>query len=208
MRLYQGRTSSASWRLRWAFALKRLPYELIWLDIPSGEHRRVLAPLTPLQQLPTLVLDDGTVLGESVAILEWLEETVPKPPLLPKEPLARARVRQLVQLVNAGIHPLQNTRVRRAVSPDDTAQNAWGRRWIHEGLTAFEALARQTHGRFSAGDALSLADLFLVPQARNMERFGGDLSDFPRVRQIVAACMETEEARSTDPRVVAPPLAG
>src|SRR5262249_17018303 len=125
MRLYEGWLSSASWRVRWALALKRMPYQSVWLDVAAGEHLRVLPQLNPLCKVPTLDLATGDVLTESVAIIEWLDETVPDPRLLPNDARARARVRQLVQLINADIHPLQNTIVRRAIAPDEPAQHAW-----------------------------------------------------------------------------------
>src|SRR5687767_5017414 len=101
MKLYSGVTSSASWRVRWGLALKKVEYERIAIDVAAGEQQGVP---NPMHQVPTLVLDDGRVLTESVAILEWLEETIPTPPLLPGDAFDRARVRELVQLVNAGIH--------------------------------------------------------------------------------------------------------
>jgi len=200
VKLYQGWQSSASWRVRWALALKRVEYDAVFVDVASGEHQAVLAPLNPMLQVPTLELDDGRILAESVAIIEWLEETIPAPPLLPDDPLRRARARQLVQLVNAGIHPLQNTMVRKVLSPDDEVQRAWARRWIERGLAAYETHVRAEPGRFSLGDQITMADLYLVPQVLNAERFGADVSACERVLAIYAACMETEEARRTRPQ--------
>jgi maleylacetoacetate isomerase len=200
MKLFEGWRSSASWRVRWALALKQVPYESVLLDIEAGEHREVLPSINPACTVPTLELDDGRVLAESVAILEWLEETHPTPPLLPADPYQRARVRQLVQLVNSGIHPLQNTKVRKAVSSDPEAQRAWCTRFIEQGLRAYEALLGDH--RFSVGDTFTMADLFLVPQVRNAERHGADLSACPHIRAIYARCLELPEAQRTDPRVV------
>lgn len=202
MRLYEGWRSSASWRVRWALALKRVAYQSVLVDIESGQHHRALAQVHPAHQLPTLVLEDGSVLAESVAIIEWLDETYPEPALLPRDPRARARVRELVQLVNAGIHPLQNTKVRKAVSADPETQRAWCARWIEEGLRAYEARIQDCAGRFSVADQLSMADLYLVPQVRNAERHRADLSACPRIRSIYEACMATPEARQTDPSEV------
>lgn len=199
LKLYQGWRSSSSWRVRWALALKRVSYEPVFLDLVAGEHRTVLAPKNPMHQVPTLELDDGRVLTESVAIIEWLDETVPDPPLLPGDPLERARVRELVQLVNAGIQPLQNTIVRETLSPDGEAQDAWARRWIERGLAAYEAHVARVPGRYSLGDRITMADLYLVPQVRNAERHGADIASCPRVLAIYAACMETAEARETQP---------
>jgi maleylpyruvate isomerase len=204
MLLYEGWRSSASWRVRWALALKRVPYQRQLLDIATGEHLGVLAAVNPLRTVPTLVLDDGRVLTESVAIIEWLDELHPTPRLLPGDPWARARVRELVQLVNADIHPLQNTIVREAISPDPELQRAWARRWITRGLDSYEILVRERGGRFSVGDELTMADLYLIPQLRNVERFGGDPATWPRLVAIYEACMATSEARSTDPVAVKP----
>jgi maleylacetoacetate isomerase len=202
MRLYQGWRSSASWRVRWALALKRIDHESVLVDIARGEQHSVLASLNPMRAVPTLELDDGSVLTESVAIIEWLDETHPRPPLLPADPRQRAHVRELVQIINAGVHPLQNTIVRLAISSDEEAQRAWVCRWIERGLAAYEAHVARTPGRFSAGDELTMADLYLAPQVRNAERHAAELTAMPRVRAIYAACMETPEARSTDPDVV------
>jgi maleylacetoacetate isomerase len=198
VRLHEGWRSSASWRVRWALALKRVAYQSVLVDIDRGEHHR-LAPLNPMRSVPTLELDDGTVLTESVAIIEWLEETRPQPALLPSDPRERAHVRELVQIINSGIHPLQNTSVRLAISSDPDEQGAWCSRWIVRGLAAYEAHVARGGGRFSSGDRFTMADLYLAPQVRNAERFGADLSACPRVREIYAACLETPEGQATSP---------
>ncbi|HWM85152.1 MAG TPA: maleylacetoacetate isomerase [Kofleriaceae bacterium] len=203
MKLYEGWRSSASWRVRWALALKRIAYESVLIDIAAGEQHTRLAALNPMRAVPTLELDDGSLLTESVAIIEWLDETHPEPALLPVDARARARVRELVQIINAGIHPLQNTITQRAVSSDPEAQRAWCSRWIERGLTAYEAHVAGGAGRFSLGEQLTMADLYLVPQVRNADRHGADITACRRVRQIYDACLETPEARATDPTVVA-----
>jgi maleylacetoacetate isomerase/maleylpyruvate isomerase len=197
--LHEGRTSSASWRVRWGLALKRIPYRSAVVDIAGGEHLTALAALNPMRQVPTLELDDGRVLTESVAILEWLDETHPDPPLLPADPFERARVRALVQLVNAGIHPLQNTQVRKAISDDAEAQRAWAARWIERGLRALEEHVAGSGGRFAVGDEVTMADLYLAPQVRNAYRFGADVGGCPRVIAVYEECMETPEAQATAP---------
>lgn len=203
MRLYQGWHSSASWRVRWALAIKQLAYESVWLDIAAGEHLRVLGDKNPLLTVPTLELAPGDVLSESVAIIEWLDELYPARPLLPVDARQRARVRELVQLVNADIHPLQNTIVRKAISPDAEAQRAWCARWIERGLRAYETQLARHGGAFSVGDELSMAELFLVPQVQNALRFGADLASCPRVEALFTACMALPEARATHPRQAA-----
>jgi maleylpyruvate isomerase len=205
MKLYQGRTSSASWRVRWGLAIKRVAYEPIFVDIAAGEHETALVAVNPMRQVPTLVLADGTALAESVAILEYLEETIPAPALLPADPRQRARVRQLVQLVNAGIHPLQNTAVRKAVAGDAEGQRVWAARWIERGLAAYEEHVAGTTSRFSAGDALTMAELYLVPQVRNARRYAVDLAPYPRVRAIADAALATPEAQATSPDAIGAP---
>jgi maleylacetoacetate isomerase len=200
MKLYEGWLSSASWRVRWALALKKLSYQSVWLDIAAGEHLRVLPSINPLCTVPTLELSAGDVMTESVAIIEWLDETCPEARLLPSDARTRARIRQLVQLVNADIHPLQNTLVRRSIAADEPTQHAWCARWIERGLSAYEALVRTQQGRFSVGDSLTMADLFLVPQIENAGRFGADIRACDRIRGIYDACLATPEAQATQPR--------
>jgi maleylacetoacetate isomerase len=202
LKVFEGWRSSASWRVRWALALKRIPYERVLVDVATGEHHAVVAPFNPMHAVPTLVCEDGRILTESVAIIEWLDETHPEPPLLPGDPWERAQVRSLVQLVNSGIHPLQNTGVVAAVSPDAEARLTWVRSWIVRGLSAYEAHVRDRPGRFSLGDRLTMADLYLVPQVRNAERHGADISACTRVRAIYEACMQTPEAQASDPKAL------
>lgn len=196
MRLYQGWTSSASWRVRWALALKGVRYESVWIDVAAGETRAI-GRASPLATVPAIELDDGRTLAESVAIVEWLDETIPEPPLYPRDPFERARVRQVVELVNAGIHPLQNTIVRRAIGGDDEGR-AWAARWIERGLAAVETIVRETPGPFSFGAAITAADLFVTRQVCNAERHGASLAGLDRVRAIYAACLATK-ARATEP---------
>jgi maleylacetoacetate isomerase len=202
MKLYQGRRSSASWRVRWALALKALNYETVWIDIAAGEHRKLLPPINPLCTVPTLVLADGRSLSESTAIIEYLDELHPSPALLPSDPWQRARARQLAQIVNSEIQPLQNSGVRQAISHDADGQAAWARRWIERGLAAYETLLKQSAGRFSVGDTLSVADLFLLPQVENGHRFGADLTPFKRIDAVCKACLDTPQARATHPRLM------
>ena len=204
MKLYQGWRSSASWRVRWALALKKVDYTPVWVGIEDGENLRVVKPKNPLASLPTLELDDGTAITDSVAIIEWLEETKPTPPLLPKDPLERARVRQLVQLITAGTHPMQNSAVKNAISDDPEKQKAWCRTWIERGLAAYEAHLAAHPSKFSHGDTLTMADLYLVPQVKNGERHGADLRPFPNVMRVYQTCLQTPEAQATLP-LSAPP---
>ena len=203
MKLYQGWHSSASWRVRWALAIKQVSYESVWLDIAAGEHLTSLASINPLLTVPTLVLDDADTLTESVSIIEWLDETYAGRQLMPIDARRRARVRELVQLVNAGIHPLQNTIVRHAIASDEAAQRAWCARWIERGLRAYEAQLAKHSSRFSVGDELTMADLFLIPQVHNARRFGAVLDTCPKVQLIYATCLELPEAKATQPACAA-----
>lgn len=204
--LYQYWRSSASWRVRWALSIKGVAFESIPVNLIAGEqgsaehHGR-----NPIGRVPTLVLEDGRSLGESVAILEWLEETIPSPALYPKDPWQRARTRQLVEIVNAAVQPLQNISVLGKLSPDSAAQRAWAAHFNDLGLAAYEALLAQIalegggNGPFSIGDALSAADVFLVPQLYAARRFQVDVSRFPRVLAAEQAALATPHAEGARP---------
>lgn len=191
--LYNYWRSGPSYRLRIALALKGLPYRYAAVSLIAGEHAgEAYAARNPQKLVPALELDDGTVLTQTPAILEWLEETHPAPPLLPQEALGRARVRAMAALIACDIHPLHNLRVLRYLSnpleQPQEARDAWARRWIEDGFTALEALLAQgPGGRFCWGDAPTLADVHLVPQLYSAGRFGVDMSRFPRLAAINTA---------------------
>ena len=154
--------------------------------------------------LPTLAIS-GHYLGESLAILEYLEELHPHPALLPPDPLGRARVRQLVQVIGADTQPLQNLSVLRHVGRLDTgaeAQRQWARHYITRGLTAYEALLAQAdwpRGSYSYGSEVSMAELCLVPQCYNARRQGLELGQWPRIAAIEAAALATRAAQASHP---------
>lgn len=204
--LYHYWRSSASWRVRWALAIKGVAFDSVAIDLVAGaqsaaEHQA----RNPLGRVPALVLEDGRSLGESVAILEWLEETIPAPALYPKDPWQRARTRQLIEIVNGAIQPLQNISVLRRLSPDSAVQRAWGAHFNELGLAAYEALLAQIaaegggEGPFSIGATLSAADLFLVPQLYGARRFHVDVSRFPRVLAAEQAALATPHAEAARP---------
>jgi maleylacetoacetate isomerase len=203
--LYQFWRSSASWRVRWALAYKGIAFDLVTVDLASGEqlgepHRA----RSPLGLVPALRLEGGRVLAESVAILEYLEETRPAPPLYPRDPWVRARVRQVVELVNASVQPMQNLAVYLRHSPDPVEQRRWTHDFNLRGMQALERLLgaigeEGLGGRFAVGDALTAADLFVVPQVYSARRFGVDLGPFPRVRAVDQAAMATEHAAAAVP---------
>ncbi|MEA2749989.1 MAG: hypothetical protein QOI41_4132 [Myxococcales bacterium] len=179
--------SSCSFRVRIALNYKKLAYESKHVNIVSGEQNtpEYLA-LNPIGHVPTLHID-GVPYVESVAIMELLEELYPEPALLPKSPQDRARVRALVETINAGIQPLQNLIVLDRVGGDDQEKrSAWMKFFIPRGLRAFEALASEK-GPFAFGEAFTMADACLVPQIFAARRVGVDLTPFPRVVRADAA---------------------
>ena len=179
--------SSCSFRVRIALGYKKLAYESKHVNIVSGEQKtpEYLA-LNPIGHVPTLHID-GVPYVESVAIMELLEELHPEPALLPRTPQDRARVRALVETINAGIQPLQNLIVLERVGGDDQdKRNAWMKFFIARGLGAFEALASEK-GPFAFGEAFTMADACLVPQVFAARRVGVDLTPFPRIVRADAA---------------------
>lgn len=209
--LYQYWRSSSSWRVRFALAHKGLAYESRAVNLLDGAQTSAehLAR-SPMGTVPCLVID-GRALTESVAIVEHLDAIAPSPTLLPRDPWARARVRQLAEIVNSGIQPLQNLAVMRRHSPDPAEQKAWAKHWVERGLGAYEALlatvARELgEGRFSVGDELTMADVFLVPQVYSARRFGVDLARFPRTMAVHdrAAALDAAIASSPERSAGAP----
>lgn len=186
--------SSASYRVRVGLGLKGLAYEYAAVNIIArggGEQAtEAYAAMNPMRQVPTLevVLDDGTraFVGQSLAILEYLDEACPGPALLPRDPLARARARMLAEIVNAGIQPLQNLPVMRRVKALGGDEQAWVREFVGAGLASLEAAVRPTSGAFCVGDEPGLADCCLVPQLFSARRFGVDVAPLERLLEIEA----------------------
>jgi maleylpyruvate isomerase len=195
MILYGYGLSSASYRVRIALALKNLHYQSIIKNLRSGEHRLSDFLAVSIQGfVPALGLDDGAVLTQSVAIMEYLDEIYPNPPFLPAEPLARARVRALTQAIVSDVHPLNNLRVLRYLEDklnlDKPTRDSWYRHWIDVGFHALERWLNRdaATGRFCHGDSPTLADICLVPQVFNARRFSVDMNPYPRILAIDAAC--------------------
>jgi maleylpyruvate isomerase len=196
MKLYTYFRSSAAYRVRIALNLKGLPYEAVPVHLVKhgGEHLQDdYRAMNPSALVPTFD-DDGATLTQSMAILEYLEETHPEVPLLPAAPRERARVRALAQIVACDIHPVNNLRILRylvrTLGISDDAKNEWYRHWIGEGFAALEAhlAADPAPGRFCHGDAPTFADCFLVPQVYNAQRFNIDLAPYPNIARINDAC--------------------
>jgi maleylacetoacetate isomerase len=179
--------------VRIALNVKGLAYESLARNLAKREHQSAAyTDLNPQGLIPALEID-GVVIAQSLAIIEYLEETRPQPALLPREPLARAEVRSLAQAVACEIHPLNNLRVlnylKGPLAQDEAAVNTWYRHWVAEGFRGLEVLARRhsADGRHLFGSSVTLADLCLVPQVYNARRFQCDLTPFPTLVAISAA---------------------
>jgi len=186
--LYSAWRATAPYRTRIGLALKGVSYDYVPIDLIAGEQREPEYRAVNRQGLtPALDLGDGQVLTQSLAILEWLEDTRPEPALLPKEPLDRATVRAMALIVACDIHPLNNTRVgrelhRRGVDPDGI--KAWSQRWIKDGFDTLEPMIAR-HGKgFAFGETPTLADCCLIPQVYSANRFEVDLSPYPAIRAV------------------------
>ena len=184
--------SSAAYRVRISLAWKGIEFDTRPVHLVKGEHRAAdYLGIQPQGLVPALKID-GHTLGQSMAILEYLEETRPEPALLPKDPAARAMVRWMAELVVADIHPINNLRVgsylRAHLGQDDSGVQVWMRHWMAEGFRALERLVAEHGGDFCHGDAVSLADLCLVPQMFNARRFGLELAEFPALTAVDERC--------------------
>ena len=191
--LHSAWRSSAAYRVRIGLNLKGLAYDIVPVNLVSSEHLEpAYAALNPQRLLPTLEVG-GRALTQSLAILEWLDETVPEPRLLPADPFDRATVRAMAEMVACDIHPVNNLRILRALTGlgvDEPGRDAWIQRWITDGFAALELLIAQ-HGKgFAFGDTPSLADCCLVPQVYNAERFKTDLTPFPGICAVARRCAE------------------
>ena len=207
MKLYSYWRSSAAWRVRIALNLKGMEWETspVHLVRDGGEQRKPdYLSVNPQGLVP--VLQDGDIsLTQSLAIIEYLEERQPEPPLLPADAAGRARVRSLAQLVACDIHPLNNLRVLQYLTGqggfDEAARDRWYRHWIACGFEALEQrlVEEPGTGRFCHGDRPGLADCCLVPQVYNARRFDCDLQPFPSILRIDAACSELEAFAAAAP---------
>jgi maleylacetoacetate isomerase len=197
--------SSAAFRVRIALNLKGLAYEPVFVHLAKSEHRKPeYAGRYPQALLPTLVTD-GHALSQSLAIIEYLDETHPHPALLPNDAAGRARVRSLALLVACEIHPLNNLRtlqyLKRALGQSEAQVTSWYRHWIADGLAKLESdlAAGGAGGRFCYGDAPSVADCCLVPQIFNARRYGSDLAPYPTVMRVFEHCMKLDAFARAQP---------
>jgi maleylacetoacetate isomerase len=199
--------SLAAYRVRIALNLKGItPDEVVTVDLHAGKQRdEQYRKINPMMALPALIENDGTVLFESLAILEYLDETHPTPPLMPKEPKARARVRGLAQIIACDTHPLIVPRVREYLSAeykvDEAGVMKWGHHWHTKSLIALETnlAGSKDTGRFAQGDQLTIADICLCGQAAGAVYFKVDTTPYPTFRRIVEECNKIEAVLRAHP---------
>ncbi len=203
--LYTFFRSSTSYRLRIALAYKGLAYEPHYISLPKMQHREAsYRDLNP-QGLVPLLIEDGHSYIQSLAIIEYLDEIHPAPPLMPKNAQERAYVRAFSQIIGCDIHPLNNVRVlkrlRSQFGADEAATNEWYRHWIAEGLDSLEkyVVLEGRSGQFALGDAVTMADICLAPQIFNAERFGCALDGYPRLMAMFENCMKLPAFTATQP---------
>ena len=214
MKLYNYFRSSASFRVRIALNLKGLAYEYLPVHLAKGDHRKdAYTAISADQLVPMLELDDGTRLSQSMAIIEYLDETQTGAALLPNDALGRTRVRALAQSIACEIHPLNNLRVLKYLSKDlgvsEDVKNTWYRHWVRDGLESFERqlaaieTQRQAVGLpasvYCYGDAPTLADCCLVPQIFNGKRFDVNFDGLPRTMAAFDACMKLDAFQKAQP---------
>ncbi|WP_137699370.1 maleylacetoacetate isomerase [Marimonas lutisalis] len=199
--------SSSAYRCRIAFNLKGVEYEFRPVHLKSGAQKgETYKALNPQMLVPTLETEGGDTLIQSLAIMEWLDETHPEPPLLSRDPITRAKERGFSQVIACEIHPLQNLRVLKYLAEeldaDEDAKNAWLSRWLTDGLEACEGLLaqRETATPFCYGDAPGMADICLVPQVFSAQRFNMDISHLSLVNEIYANCAALDAFEKAHPK--------
>jgi maleylpyruvate isomerase len=219
VKLYTYWRSTSAWRVRIALAWKGVPHEtevVPLIGTGAQQNTEAFRALNPSAQVPVLVLNEEGEGGhprriaQSMAILEFLEERWPSPPLLPNDPWLRARARQLAEIVNSGIQPLQNLATTERLREMGGDPDAWRTHFIARGLAALERAASETAGRFLVGDAPSFADIYLVPQLYNARRFGIELVPYPTLTRIDETCraLPAFEAAHPDTQPDAPGRVG
>ena len=186
--LHSAWRATAPYRVRIGLALKGVEYDYVAVDLLAGEQLEpAYRAVNPQGLAPALDLGDGHILTQSLAILEWLEETRPQPPILPRSALDRAIVRAMANIVACDIHPLNNTRVGRKLKDlglDDTAVSAWISGWINEGFDALEPMVARHAGMFAFGDSPTIADCCIVPQVYSANRFNVDMAAWPAISSV------------------------
>ncbi|EPZ35295.1 Maleylacetoacetate isomerase domain-containing protein [Rozella allomycis CSF55] len=187
LKLYSYYRSSCSWRVRIALNLKKIEYQIVPVNLLKNEQNSgEYSHINPSHLVPSIELKNESgqtiILGQSVAILEFLEERYNNVPLLPKDLIKRAKVREIVQMIASDIQPIQNLRVLNEVEVEK--KNEWGSFWINKGFEAIEQVLTQSSGLYCVGDDITMADVLLVPQVYNAERFSVDMNKFPKIKSI------------------------
>uniref|UniRef100_A0A8C7YGB9 Maleylacetoacetate isomerase n=1 Tax=Oryzias sinensis TaxID=183150 RepID=A0A8C7YGB9_9TELE len=196
--LYSYFRSSCSWRVRIAFALKGIEYNLVPVNLikDGGQQRsEQYSKLNPMQQVPAVEID-GITLCQSLAVIQYIDETRPGPRLLPVDPKARAKVRMISDLIASGIQPIQNLSVLQKVGEEKVP---WAQHFINRGFQALEPILKETSGKYCVGDEISMADICLVPQVYNAERFKVDIGRYPTIRKINETLVELEAFKVSHP---------
>lgn len=195
MKLYTYFRSSAAYRVRIALNLKGLPYEMVAVHLTKNggqQHRPEFHAVNPQERVPALALSSGEVLTQSLAIIEYLDDIAPEPPLLPADALARAKVRAIAQMVACDIHPLNNLialqYLKRAMKHEQAEIDAWYHHWVIEGFKAIEAMI--SPAPYTCGSHVSLADACLIPQVFNARRLKVPLDQFPKIVAVETACLK------------------
>lgn len=207
MQIFTYWRSLATFRVRIALNYKGLAPDPIYLDLLKGHQAQPeFREINPSMAVPVLIDDDGTVLNQSLAIMEYLDERYPAPPLMPTDAAGRARVRALAQIAVADSHPLNVPRIRGYLSKNLGASEqqivAWARHWLTNGLDAYEALLSRgpATGEFCHGNSVSIADICLVSHATGMQLYGGSLEAYPTAKRIVERCLADERFAKAHPK--------
>lgn len=205
IKLYSYFRSSSSYRVRIALNLKNLDYQIVPIHLlkDGGEQfKSEFKKLNAAQRIPAIDID-GAIVSQSVAIMEFLESQFPQPALYPSDPLKKAHCRQLIEIINSDIQPLQNLSVLKKLvidyGFDESKKEDWIRHWIRLGFNSFESLLSKTSGQFCLDDKPGVADCYLAPQVFNAQRFNLDMNPYPRIRSIYQNCMELEAFQKAAP---------
>ncbi len=204
MKLYDYFRSSASYRVRIGLALKNLPFEDVMIDLRTGaQNDATYTSIAASGLVPALVTDDGAVLGQSLAMLRYLDRLHPEPALFPADPLQEAYAMEMALTIACDIHPLNNLRVLQYVQHDlgvdQSAKDKWYSHWVQKGFATLERLVSQRGGEYCLGHTLSIADVCLAPQMLNARRFKVDISAFPKLLAIDARLMVLDAFRKAAP---------
>lgn len=204
-KLYSYYRSSAAYRVRIGLYLKNIPFEYIPVHLLNNggeQHLATYKSLNPMSEVPCLVHENATI-SQSMAILQYLDDVWPTPILFPKQREKRALTIQLAEMVNSGIHPINNLKVQQELSArfkaTDQDKKVWVDYWIKKGFTAIEEVLKKSAGQYCLADEITAADLFLIPQVYNAKRYQVDLSSFPLITKVEKNCLRLEAFQKASP---------